>query len=95
MRYAIRLLPFICAILFGIYVICLFVKRFRMPVYNQVIRAFAKEGIILEKYTTHDRHLLYIEQVWPDLAPYFKSYLGDYLAWRFGDNDIDITEVPF
>ncbi len=91
MRYAIHLLPFICAILFCIYAICLFFRRFRMPVYNQVIRAFAKEGIILEKYTTHDRHLLYIEQTWPYLAPYFKSYLRDYLAWRFGDKDIDIA----
>ncbi|MCD6570905.1 MAG: DUF3488 domain-containing protein [Deltaproteobacteria bacterium] len=90
MRHAIGSLPFICASLFGLGLIYLIVRRKRMSVYDQIIMAFAKRGIRLDRYTTHEGHLVHIESLWPCIAPYFKSYLRDYLAWRFGDKSIDI-----
>ncbi len=65
----------------------------RATFYKQVLEAFNKKGIKLDTRASHEEHLRSVEQIWPDMAPYFENYLGDYLLWRFGHRDIDIASI--
>jgi protein-glutamine gamma-glutamyltransferase len=65
--------------------------RFVGP-YEKVRRLMTRKGIVLPENSTHEEHLRVISESWPVLAPHFERYLAIYLAWRFGDNEINIQE---
>jgi hypothetical protein len=66
-------------------------SRFVAP-YEKICKLMAGKGIVLPENSTHEEHLRLISESWPVLAPHFEHYLTLYLAWRFGDNDIDIQK---
>jgi protein-glutamine gamma-glutamyltransferase len=65
--------------------------RFIAP-YEKIRRLIARKGVVLPENDTHEEHLRVITESWPALAPHFEHYLTIYLAWRFGDNKIDIQQ---
>lgn len=66
-------------------------RRYVAP-YEKILRVITRKGVVLPKNSTHEEHLRVISESWPAFAPHFEHYLTIYLAWRFGDDEIDIQE---
>ena len=66
-------------------------RRYVAP-YEKILRVITRKGVVLPKNSTHEEHLRVISESWPAFAPHFEHYLTLYLAWRFGDDEIDIQE---
>ena len=64
-------------------------RRYVAP-YEKILRVITRKGVVLPKNSTHEEHLRVISESWPAFAPHFEHYLTLYLAWRFGDDEIDI-----
>jgi hypothetical protein len=66
-------------------------SRFLQP-YVKVRRALCRKGMKINSNSTHEEDLRIVLEKLPPLAPHFEHYLSDYLAWRFGDRDMDIKK---
>ena len=58
--------------------------------YASVIRAFRTIGIVLDESVPHERHLVEVGRFDAGLGEAFATFLGEYLAWRFGGGKVDI-----
>lgn len=67
----------------------LFSYRF-LPPYEKVRRALERIRITIPANGSHQEHIRMVSEHCPPLEPFFKEYLEHYLAWRFGDQDVDI-----
>jgi len=67
-------------------------RRSKGGFYRKVVRAMQRKGLPLDAGATHEEHLEQIALRWPALRSHFGAFLGDYLAWRFGERKIDIRE---
>ncbi|MGC9323238.1 MAG: transglutaminaseTgpA domain-containing protein [Desulfomonilia bacterium] len=63
----------------------------RLGPYQKVMRAFSDRGVTLDATMPHEDHLLEIIEQWPEMEDAFRVYVQDYLFWRFGNSDIDIS----
>ncbi len=64
-------------------------RRYVAP-YEKILRVITRKGVVLPENSTHEEHLRVISESWPAFASHFEHYLTIYLAWRFGDHEIDI-----
>lgn len=67
----------------------LWVNRRRRGPYRRLLDALARKGVTLEPSAPHETHLAQLREQWPVLADEFGSFLGEYLAGRFGGGSMD------
>ncbi len=67
-------------------------KRSLLHPYEKVSRALRKKKLVLPPNSSHQEHARMVSEKYPSLGPFFREYLGEYLAWRFGKRDIDIKK---
>jgi protein-glutamine gamma-glutamyltransferase len=72
------------------YAFSLLIRNKFLPPYDKVCNALKRKKIILPTNTSHQEHLKIISVQCPSIEPAFREYLTSYLAWRFGDQDIDV-----
>jgi len=79
----------ICSALLAAY---LFLRNSMLQPYEKVRRALVRKGIRLRANSTHEDHLDTVTGADPILGREFRDYLETYLAWRFGDRNVDIRD---
>ncbi|HQP30102.1 MAG TPA: transglutaminaseTgpA domain-containing protein [Deltaproteobacteria bacterium] len=81
------------AAVFAVAGVLVFLPRRRLGPYARVLHALKRKGLALDPALTHEEHKQRIKADWPAIAPHFEVYLKSYLAWRFGEKQVDIAPL--